>query len=164
MPTEKRKIQYVGERIQRVLAARAALHWVFCLAVVFASVFVSRFLSEPKLGMLQNWKSTWTTMGPPLLLAACFLPWVIIDNMRLSNRFSGPLSRIQSSLQRMRAGKRMLPIRIRKRDFFHDMVAEINSLAASIDRLETPGEAPTKPIGMRRATVADQQRRELVKS
>jgi hypothetical protein len=44
------------------------------------------------------------------------------------------------------------------------MVAEINSLAASIDRLEIPGEAPTKPIGMRRATVADQQRRELVKS
>jgi hypothetical protein len=148
MPTKKRKIQYVGERIQRVLAARAAMHWVFCLAVVFASVFVSRFLSEPKLGMLQN----------------CFLPWVIIDNMRLSNRFSGPLSRIQSSLQRMRAGKRMLPIRIRKRDFFHDMVAEINSLAASIDRLEIPGEAPTKPIGMRRATVADQRRRELAKS
>lgn len=142
MPSQNRKVQYVGEQIQRVLATRAAFHWCFCLAVVFMSVLLSHMASQPELGIIGNCKATWLTMGAPVLLGACFLPWVIIDSLRLSNRFSGPLARIRRNLQTMQAGVPVAPIRVRERDFFQDIVQEINSLAASLDQSGSRAAAP----------------------
>jgi hypothetical protein len=131
MPQQKRKHLHVGERVQTVLAVRAATHWLLCLTVVFVSIFLAHLFTNPELGLAGNWQGTWVLMGPPLVMSVCFLPWVVIDNLKLSNRFSGPIVKIRTELGRLRDGEELRPITLRKHDFFGEVADEINAIAAS---------------------------------
>ena len=145
MSKRKRKLLYVGERIQVVLAARAATHWLLCLTVVFVSIFLGHLLTEPEFGLAGNWAKTWVQMGPPLVVSVCFLPWVVIDNLRLSNRFSGPIKRMRKELESLRDGEELQTISLRKQDFFKDLAQVINAIVDSSNRLRSPVSVSTTP-------------------
>jgi len=55
---------------------------------------------------------------------------VIVDVVRLSNRFTGPLLRLRRSMRALARGEQVEPIRFRDNDFWHDFAEEFNALAA----------------------------------
>lgn len=69
-----------------------------------------------------------------------FLPLALIDFVRLSNRFAGPMQQLRRTMQELSRGEPVEPIRFRKGDFWHEFAADFNVL---VDRVQCrlPGAA-----------------------
>ena len=57
---------------------------------------------------------------PFAIASFVLLPLVIIDIVRLSNRFTGPLLRMRRSMRALAQGEQVEPLKFRDADFWHD--------------------------------------------
>ena len=74
----------------------------------------------------------WFHYGPALVASLILLPMVIIDIIRTSNRFCGPLLRLRRSMRALAQGERVEPIRFRKGDFWGEFAEEFNAVVARV--------------------------------
>ena len=138
MPSKKRSKLFVGHKVQRVLALRAASHWLLCLAIFGVSIFFAHLLAAPSSGLQEHLTQVWILVGPPLLFSFCLLPILVIDNLRLSNRFAGPMLRLQNDMRRLARGEKVPPVHFRDGDFFTEFAVEFNRLIEQTERGELP--------------------------
>ena len=90
----------------------------------------------------------WRQCGPAFIASILLLPLVIVDVLRMSNRFVGPLQRIRRSLRDMAAGRDVPYIAFRKGDFWCELADDVNRLNDRVKRLQVQ-------LGEKRAEVVE---------
>ncbi len=98
---------------------------------------------------LFDWPKTWGELAgqllyfaAPLLVATLILlPCVLLDCLRFSNRFVGPLFRLSRAMERLADGERVHNIEFRQGDFWFNIAQTFNRLNERVIRLEQQAKA-----------------------
>ncbi|MGE0755448.1 MAG: hypothetical protein AB7F89_04040 [Pirellulaceae bacterium] len=140
MGNNPRQRLFVDRSVQGTLISRVVLYWflfvsgMFLLLAGFPLVasWLVRSPGAPTAGqiLLQTWRVFW----PALFASALMLPFLILDVIRVSHRFVGPLVRLRNAMRDLGEGKPVAPVKFRARDFWFDLAEEFNRVAARVNK------------------------------
>jgi hypothetical protein len=132
----KRRQLFVDPKVQGALVLRLLGYWATTVVTTMALVLCWRMMTASQQPFDEHLQQIWSLCGPPLIASLLILPLLVIDCVRMSNRFVGPLYRIRRCMRDILAGVPVPPIHFRDDDFWLDVVDEFNALAAKLQRLE----------------------------
>ncbi len=130
---QTRKHIFVDAKVQGALVLRVAIYWVFCLLSLSLMLLCWRILTGPARIFYTHFADMWYYYGAALVASLLLLPIVLVDIVRLSNRFAGPLVRLRRSMRALARGEEVQPIHFRGQDFWQEFADEFNAIA---DRLQ----------------------------
>ena len=131
-----RKKLFVDPQVQGQLVWRVCLYWLMCLLTVTFMVVCYRIITGPARPFTWHFQELSVYLGPALVASLIILPVVVVDVIRVSNRFTGPLIRLRRSLRALAKGESVEPIRFRQNDFWQDFAEEFNALLERVKTLE----------------------------
>ena len=139
----------VDSKVQGVLVTRVALYWIMCLVTVGMLLLCWRVLSDPAEPFYTHFRELWRNYGPPAIASLFLLPLVLLDVIRLSNRFAGPMLRMRCAMRALALGEHVATIEFREGDYWQDFADEFNAVAARIQgqavALPSEGEEHDEP-------------------
>ena len=149
--TSLRRHLFIDPKVQGALVLRAILYWVLFLITISLALLCWRIITGPARMFYTHFNDMWFFYGPAAVASLMLLPLVVIDIVRLSNRFTGPMLRLRRSMRELARGEHVEPIRFRDDDFWHDFAEEFNALAARVQRdapiPESEREQPQETVG-----------------
>lgn len=130
-----RKQNYVDSTVQGALLRRIVLHWITYFFVAgLAIVLLQAMLSGPDGGSLTERVmkeiSEFTLIG---LILICIFPAFLLDTIRFSNRFVGPVGRLRRYLRHLGQEQNTERLSFRGGDFWSEMAEEYNAVATLVD-------------------------------
>jgi sensor histidine kinase YesM len=136
MPRKPRRTFLVHGSVQLRLLARVGLYWGYFLVTAFVTAMAWMWLFDRP----ASWgelAARMSYLAAPLLLAtALILPFVLLDFLRFSNRFVGPLFRLSRAMDRLADGERVHNVEFRQGDFWFHIAQTFNRLNERVIRLE----------------------------
>jgi hypothetical protein len=137
-----RKRFFVDWRVQGALIVRVVLYWLLCLFTMALLLLVWRMFSVPIRPFHTHLTELWSLFGPAAVASMLLLPAVVYDLVRLSNRFAGPMFRLRRVMHDMAQGKTGEIVRFRDGDFWQELAADFNTVAARLDEANRAGNPP----------------------
>ncbi len=132
-----RKRLFVDPKVQGALVIRVVCYWMICLVTITLMLLCWRIVTGPARLFYTHLDDMWFHYGAALVASFVLLPLVIVDIVRLSNRFAGPMLRLRRTMQQVARGEYVEPISFRDGDFWQEFAAEFNAVVARINRLQT---------------------------
>lgn len=133
MAQHKRLKLFIDQRVQGALVLRAILYWFCCLTTITVMLIVWRIVGAgPARVFYRHFDELWQQYSPPLIASLILLPLVIVDLIRLSNRFVGPIYRLRKVLREMAAGKDVANLSFREGDYWREIAGDLNAIAARL--------------------------------
>lgn len=133
----RRKKHYIDACVQGALARRIILHWLLFLAVGSFVAFVLQALANPFQPLGTHAREMWWSHGPFLLVMAFLLPVFVVDTIKLSHRFAGPIYNLRRSIRQITDGEPARKLKFRRHDFWHGLADEFNEMLEKLGLLET---------------------------
>jgi len=123
----KRRHQMIADKqLQGTLLAHAAIYWFYCLfSVTLIAVCWILFTKQPE-SSSELFTQLWLNCGPALLGSVLLLPLVLLDCLRLSSRFAGPMVRMQRVMRELAAGKTPPAFTLRPGDYWTEFAENFN--------------------------------------
>ncbi len=140
-----RKQLFVDSKVQGALALRVVLYWGACLLTMTLMLVCWRILTGSARAFYLQLDEMWFHYKPALVASILLLPLVVVDVLRLSNHFAGPMVRLRRAMRALAEGKRVEPIHFRENDFWREFADEFNALAANVSSQSTPAPAAAQP-------------------
>jgi hypothetical protein len=134
-----RKHLFIDPKVQGALVARVVLYWVLCLVTIMLMLLCWRIMTGPARIFYTHFDDMWFFYGPALIASFLLLPLVIIDVIRLSNRFAGPMLRLRRCMRELARGEHVAPLEFRDQDFWHEFAEEFNAV---LQRVQGESSAP----------------------
>lgn len=128
MPHPLRKKHFIDRHVQGSLVRRMILHWMTFLSVAFFVSFVLQVLSNPFRPMGEHLQNLWWTHGPFLLVVAFLLPAYVVDTIKLSHRFAGPIFSLRRALTEVASGAKARRLKFRANDYWKDLADQYNAV------------------------------------
>jgi hypothetical protein len=153
MARRKRRQLFVDAKVQGALIMRVVLYWVCCLLTITMMLIVWRIFTGPSRLFYEHFDDMWFHYGPALIASILLLPLAVLDILKLSNRFAGPLYRLRSEMRRLARGEEVDPVRFRRSDFWGEFAEEFNAIAQRLHEAEERARAappPPSPVGSAR--------------
>jgi hypothetical protein len=132
MTHPSRKKTFVDPKVQGALVRRLVLHWVSFIAVAGVVAFALQVLTNPFQSIEQHLQDMWWTHGPFLLVMFFMLPVFIVDTIKLSHRFAGPIYRLRNVIRGMAQGEPFKPLAFREMDFWQGLAEDFNEMVEKI--------------------------------
>jgi hypothetical protein len=129
-----RKKLFVDAKIQGALLVRAVMYWIFALMAITLMLLCWRIITGPVRSFYNHFDHIWFFYGPALVASFVLLPVVLVDVVKLSNRFVGPLVRFRRALRALASGEHVEPIQFRQGDYWQEMADEFNVLVRRLQR------------------------------
>lgn len=155
MKFKRRKIQLIDRSVQGQLVVRVFAYWtlsmcgMFCLLagvpIVMSWFVISDGAPAASELILQTWRMFW----PALFASGLVLPLLLLDVLRVSHRFAGPMYRLRNALRDAADGKPVPPVKFREGDFWCEMADEFNRVAVRLRDLEPNRSRDDKSEGMK---------------
>jgi len=147
---------FVDPKFQGLLLLRALGYWFFCLLTVALMLVVWSLVTAPSRQFYLHFSDLWFLYAPAAVASILVLPLVVIDCVRLSNRFAGPLHRLRRDMRRLAAGEIVEPIHFRDDDLWREFADEFNAVARRMELLAQTSEnadalTESLPIGAAKA-------------
>lgn len=136
MPRKPRQQFFVNSAVQGSLLCRVAMYWVYCLVAVALSSAVWLVLFNRPASSGELLGQMLGQVVPVLFGTLLVLPIVLLDLVRYSNRFVGPLFRLTRAMDRLADGERVHNIEFRQGDFWFHIAQTFNRLNERTIRLE----------------------------
>lgn len=137
---EKRSKVTIDPTVQWALVRRVLRYGVFVLVMTeillplwFA--FLSWGVIDSSDGLKDAILNGWQRSLPVVAFFVVIAPILAYDILKLSHRFAGPVYRLQKSIQSLTAGQKVEPIRLRKNDFWTDLIDDFNVLAEQVNAM-----------------------------
>jgi signal transduction histidine kinase len=89
-------------------------------------------LTGPARPPWKHFDAMWFHYGPALIASILLLPLIVVDIVRMSNRFVGPLVRLRRSMRQLAQGEHVEPITFRDDDFWKEFADEFNAVLARV--------------------------------
>jgi hypothetical protein len=138
MAKNPRRKLFVDWQVQGALLLRTVMYWIFALLTVTLMLMIWRILNggltSGGSGLLVE---MWHHYAPVFVSTFLLLPIVVIDTVRLSNRFAGPMVRLRRGLRQLAQGETVQPIHFREQDFWREVAADFNTVAAELQQSRT---------------------------
>jgi len=77
-------------------------------------------------------QQVWWTHGPFLLVMFFLLPVFILDTIKLSHRFAGPIYRLRNTVRSLANGEEFRPLKFREVDFWQGLAEDFNVMVARL--------------------------------
>ena len=123
----RRKKSLVDREIQLGMAGRLLLYWCATWLAVFAFPIITQmFMADVSFQELAS--KMIHDLWFPMFMSLFLLPIVARDCVRFSNRIAGPVLRFKQTLRDINDGRAVRMIELRKDDFCHELVDEVNLL------------------------------------
>lgn len=125
-----RRLQFfVDMEVQYGLIRKLLLHWtLFLLANGIALLLWIRLFDAPE----SDWGATTTRFVgsylPVLVVSLALLPVFLLDTIRLSNRFSGPILRFRQAMAAWANGSKVEKVHFRNGDFWQSLATDFNAV------------------------------------
>jgi len=132
MSKVNRKKSYVDPQVQGALVRRLVIHWVSYVSVAAAVAFCLQVLSNPHLPLGEQVQQAWWSHGLFLLVLVFLLPVFVLDSIKLSHRFVGPIYRLRETIRNIAQGDSPPRLKFRDFDFWQGMAQDFNLM---VDRL-----------------------------
>lgn len=141
MAANIRKTRFIDPAVQGALRRRILLHWLAFVGISLAMTLCMYWLSEPfdSFGELLSgafWKST-----PIYLTLLCLLPAFVLDTIKLSARFAGPMHRLQRAMHDAAHGKTPQRVVFRGDDYWQQLAIDFNAVLDKLSVNSAAGEA-----------------------
>ena len=136
MKTPRRTKHFIDSRVQGSLARRIIMHWLTFLAVGSLVALILQFFSNPFRPLSAHAQDMWLTHGPFLLVMAFLLPVFLVDTIKLTHRFAGPIHNLRRALRQIAQGEAPYRLKFRKRDFWHELADDYNAAFVKLELLE----------------------------
>jgi hypothetical protein len=130
-----RRHLFVDPKVQGALIARIVMYWVVCLVTIALMLLCWDIITGPARMFYMHFDDLWFFYGPAAIASFILLPLVIMDIIRISNRFVGPLLRLRRSMRALARGEYVEPLEFRNNDFWYDFADEFNAIRARILQL-----------------------------
>lgn len=131
----KRNIVFCDRAVQGALLLHVVGHWVmFLFAAGVFLLFVEMLSGDPRDALEHMLRRN----GPSILAVLVLAPIFLRDLCKLSNRFAGPIGRLQRAMRELAEGDNVEPVHFRDGDFWQDVAADFNRLAQHVHKLHTP--------------------------
>jgi hypothetical protein len=128
----RRKRLFVDPRVQGALVVRVVVYWFLCLLTVTLMLLCWRILTGPARMFYTHFDDMWFFYGPAAVASLLLLPVVVMDVLRLSNRFAGPMLRLRRGMRDLAHGQPVKPIEFRDGDFWQDFAQDFNAVLVRI--------------------------------
>lgn len=130
MAIGKRRQLFVDPKVQGALIVRTVAYWGFCLIAVTMMLLLWRVFSVPGRTFAFHVDWLWFHYAPAAIASLLLLPIIVLDSMRMSNRFAGPLVRLRRAMRRLAEGENVQPINFRDDDFWSECAEDFNRMLA----------------------------------
>jgi hypothetical protein len=98
------------------------------LSVTFLVSFLLQVLSDPFRPIAAHFQNLSWTHGPLLMVMVFLLPVFIVDTIKLSHRFAGPIFALRRAMHEVAEGQPPRQIRFRSSDFWHEVAEDYNAM------------------------------------
>ncbi|MFN6111683.1 MAG: hypothetical protein ACK493_15060 [Planctomycetota bacterium] len=123
----KRVRRYVDRKVQGGLLVRMAIHWgLFFFTSAFAYVVIQAIASPSGNSFLQRMQSALTVFSLLGLLMLTLVPAFMLDIIRFSNRFAGPMVRLRRFMKELGEVGDAPPLKFRDDDFWSELAKDFN--------------------------------------
>jgi len=140
MANPRRKKKFIDACVQGTLARRIIVHWLVFLLVASLAAFVLQVLSNPFQPLSTHVQNLWWTHGPFLLVMVFLLPVFVVDTIKISHRFAGPIFSLRRALREIAQGKPPRKLKFRRHDFWHELADDYNAMLTRLELLDDDGE------------------------
>ena len=133
---QKRKKTYVDAKVQGMLVRRLLRHWAIFLGVAFLVTYCLQVLYNPFQSKGEHLQQLGWTYGPFLLVLLILLPLFILDTIRFSHRFVGPIYRLRRTIHSSALQGGVPPVlKFRDSAYWQGLAEDFNRM---IDRISNP--------------------------
>jgi hypothetical protein len=115
------------------------------LFVVFAALLSPDFVFAQFGLVSQTGPSIWVRYAPGLILAGSLTPLMVLDLLRCTNKFAGPMVRTRRFLRHLAKGDQVEPIKFRRGDYWRGYADDLNAVLKRIRALEAQVKAMSNP-------------------
>ena len=155
LPIRRRRL-YADQKIQGTLLVHATIYWFYCLfSVTLIAVCWIIFTHQPA-SSVDLFAQLWLNCGPALLGSVLLLPLVLLDCLRLSNRFAGPMVRTRRATKELAHGQTPRPIKLREGDFWSEFADDFNMVIQRCTTTALPARAEAQLAVVPQAAAADE--------
>lgn len=136
----RRRRYLVDREAQGALLLRAVRYWVtsvFCVGsfTVLGWLFVWPGIPAV-VGQWEQLSPMLSVLGMGLAASALIMPIVLYDFLRMTNRFAGPVYRLERSMRDLAAGRPVTPVKLRDDDYWGHLADAYNQVLARQQELE----------------------------
>jgi hypothetical protein len=131
--TERRSRLLVDREVQSALIRRIIIHWFLFVFVTFGFVgFLQACIEHPSnsLGDLLSYVIARNALGFAAGLA--LIPVFVLDTIKATNRFAGPIARLRTMLRALAEGKDEVSMALRNGDYWKEMAQEFNAAVGNL--------------------------------
>lgn len=128
MAFPRRKKHFIDSNVQGALTRRIIVHWLSFMLVTSAVAFILQVLSNPFRPLTAHVQDLWDTQGPFLLVLVFLLPVFVVDTIKLSHRFAGPIFSLRRAIREAAQGEKPRKLAFRRHDFWPDLAEDYNAM------------------------------------
>jgi len=128
MSDSQRRKKFIDADVQGALVRRIVFHWAVFLMAALVVSFVLQLLSNPFRPLQEHLQGLWSSHGPFLLVVVFLLPVLIVDTIKISHRFAGPIFGLRRAMREVASGRAPRVLKFRANDFWHDLADDYNAL------------------------------------
>jgi hypothetical protein len=123
-PKSLRRRWFVDYKLQGTIVARVVLYWLGCQFMTAVLLFGFKAV----MGQVDIADDMSMFYRCALFGTLGFLPLAVIDMVRLSHRFAGPMLRFRRAMHELGRGEHVEPLRFRDGDFWQDLATDFNAV------------------------------------
>ncbi len=125
----QRKFRVVDQRVQGALLRRTCLHWCsFLILSIAVTAGLGILTGDPSRPLSNQLTDIAAANFWPFLTLCAMLPMFLVDTVRLSSRFAGPMVRMRRQMERLAKEGDTAPITFREGDFWLSAADHYNSI------------------------------------
>lgn len=141
MPTNpsscQRRLRIVEGRLQGQLLRQVCWHWsLFLLISVTLTLGLGFLTADPTITFTNRLLQVAATQMLPFLVLLALLPYFLVDTVRLSNRFAGPVRRLRNALEDLAYHNQAQPLVFRDGDFWVSTANAYNAVAEQHQQMQ----------------------------
>lgn len=145
--TSRRKKRYVNAYVQGRILGRIAGYWILYHIVLWHGLFVYRYAQvrmsaadgETSGGVQSVYWQFCIDYSPLLVCSLLIMPLFMLDFLRLTHRFVGPLVRVRDSLIKLMDNERVATVEFRKGDLLPEIQTTFCDFLAFYDKQQHCG-------------------------
>jgi methyl-accepting chemotaxis protein len=136
MAQPRRKKHFIDSNVQGALSRRLIIHWLVFMSVSAFVAFILQVLTNPFRPLAAHVQDLWWAQGPILLVMLFLLPVFVMDTIKLSHRFAGPVYSLRRAVREVAEGKKPRRLKFRRRDFWKDLAEDYNAMLERLGAFE----------------------------
>lgn len=127
--SSKRSHTVIDREVQYGVVKTVAIHWValFACNSIALVIWVGLF-EQPDLSWKQTLSDSFHRFLPFFIISAVLIPAFVLDTLKLTNRFAGPISRLRAEIENAAEGRPINRLTFRNNDYWHEVADGFNAL------------------------------------